>query len=90
VNTPLPLINDELDLLSRLLPLEGLRIIELGCGGATPGASLLQVSPTAQVTGLEVDARQHAKNLAAPLQGPEFCGPARRPFPCPTPRSTWR
>jgi SAM-dependent methyltransferase len=72
VNTPLPLINDELDLLSRLLPLDGLRIVELGCGGAHILRALVQRYPTARATGFEVDERQHAKNLSAPLQGLSF------------------
>jgi len=62
----LPLIDDELSLLSDLVPLDGPRqIIELGCGDAKLARALLLRHPQARVTGLEVDARQHAKNLAA-------------------------
>jgi len=64
--TPQPLIEDELELLAALVPLAGARLIELGCGAARLAANLLQRFPDAHVTGLEVDARQMAKNLAAP------------------------
>lgn len=69
-NTPdlaaLPLIDDELDLLASLVPLAGARIIEPGCGAARLARSLLARFEDAEVVGLEVDERQHAKNLAAP------------------------
>lgn len=58
---------DELDLLAALVPLSGQRLIELGCGAAGLARRLLQRHPDARVTGLEVDQRQHAKNLAAPV-----------------------
>ncbi len=57
---------DELELLDDLVPLSGQRLIELGCGAAGLARRLLQRHPDARVTGLEVDERQHAKNLAAP------------------------
>jgi len=61
-----PLVTDELDVLANLVPLDGARLIELGCGSARLATDLLHHYPTAQLTGLEVDARQMAKNLAAP------------------------
>lgn len=61
-----PLITDELDLLARLVPLDGQRIVEIGCGAAQLARGLLARHPGAAVTGLEVDERQHAKNLATP------------------------
>lgn len=64
--TPPPLIHDELELLASLVPLPGARLIELGCGAARLAADLVTRFPGAQVTGLEVDERQMAKNLAAP------------------------
>lgn len=67
-----PLIEDELDVLAELLPLAGLRIIELGCGAAALARALLARHPDCDVTGLEVDARQQAKNLAAPAPGLHF------------------
>lgn len=59
-------INDDLSLLEALVPLQAQHIIELGCGNARLARDLLQRHPDSQVTGLEVDERQHAKNLAAP------------------------
>jgi ubiquinone/menaquinone biosynthesis C-methylase UbiE len=50
----------------RWLPLDGQRIVELGCGAAELSRRLLRAHPSARVTALEVDAVQHAKNLAAP------------------------
>ncbi|MFV0679024.1 methyltransferase domain-containing protein [Ottowia sp.] len=60
------LISDELALLHRLVPLHAQRIIELGCGAAGLSRRLLQTYPGCRVQALEVDAIQHAKNLAAP------------------------
>jgi SAM-dependent methyltransferase len=68
----LPLIDDELDVLAGLVPLGGLDIIELGCGAAALARALLARHPDSRVTGLEVDARQHAKNIAAPQPGLRF------------------
>jgi len=68
----LPAIDDELDLLSELLPLGGQHIIELGCGAAALARALVLRYPDSHVTGVEVDARQHAKNLAAPQPGLDF------------------
>lgn len=55
---------DELELLASLVPLRGARLVEAGCGAAVLARRLVQQHPGASVTGLEVDARQHAKNLA--------------------------
>ncbi len=62
------LVTDELTVLAELVPLDGQDIVELGCGAAKLARALLQRHPDSRVTGLEVDARQHAKNLAAPPQ----------------------
>jgi ubiquinone/menaquinone biosynthesis C-methylase UbiE len=70
--TSAPLINDELEVLAALVPLAGQDIIELGCGNAMLARSLLARYPGSRVTGLEVDTRQHAKNLAAPQPGLHF------------------
>ena len=67
-----PVIDNELDLLAELLALPGLRIVELGCGAAALARALLLRHPDCQVTGVEVDARQHGKNLAAPQSGLQF------------------
>ncbi|MDO8449732.1 MAG: class I SAM-dependent methyltransferase [Rhodoferax sp.] len=59
-----PLITDELDLLQSLVDLnQHPQIIELGCGAAHLSRQLLARCPRCEVTGLEVDERQHAKNL---------------------------
>lgn len=68
----LPLVDDELDLLATLVPLDGQRIVELGCGAAQLARALLQRHATSHITALEVDARQHAKNLAAPQDRLQF------------------
>ena len=78
---PLPRIDNELDLLSGLVPLGGRDIIELGCGAAGLARQLLQRFPTSAVTGLEVDARQHAKNLAAPQPGLHFMASGAQHIP---------
>jgi len=67
-----PLIENELDLMAELVPLDGMEIIELGCGEAKLVRELLLHHPDSHVTGIEVDARQHAKNLAAPQAGLRF------------------
>ena len=66
------LVDDELDVLADLVPLAGQDIIELGCGAAALARKLLTRYPDSRVTGLEVDERQHAKNLAAPQAGLRF------------------
>ena len=68
----LPLVDDELDLLATLVPLDGQRIVELGCGAAQLARALLQRHAASHVTALEVDTRQHAKNLAAPQDRLKF------------------
>lgn len=65
-------IDDELELLAALVPLADQRIVELGCGAAALARRLLLRCPGSRVTGIEVDARQLAKNLAAPQAGLEF------------------
>lgn len=60
------LIQDELDLLAELVPLQGIRLVEMGCGKARLASALLARYLQTEVTALEVDERQHAKNLAAP------------------------
>ena len=69
----LPLITDELELLKSLAdPAQHPRIIELGCGAAALSRSLLKRFPACAVTALEVDERQHAKNLLDPQPGLDF------------------
>jgi len=77
------LIDDELDLLAALVPLAGQDIIELGCGAAKLARTLLERHPDSRVTGLEVDERQHAKNIAAPQQRLQFVVGGAEAIPSP-------
>ena len=74
-DSPAP-IDDELDVLAALVPLAGQDIVELGCGAAQLARALLLRHPDSRVTGLEVDQRQHALNLAAPQPGLRFAAGA--------------
>jgi ubiquinone/menaquinone biosynthesis C-methylase UbiE len=75
--------NDELDVLAELVPLQAQSIVELGCGSARLARDLLDRYPQCRVTGLEVDAAQHAKNLLNPQAGLTFvaAGAQAVPFP---------
>lgn len=79
----MPLIDDELTVLAGLVPLEGLSIIELGCGSARMARALLQRHPGCRVTGLETDMRQHAKNLANPQEALSFIAAGAESIPLP-------
>ena len=77
----LTLIDDELDVLSDLIPLGKRDIVELGCGAAQLSRSLLSRFPDSTFTGLEVDERQHAKNLASPQPGLSFVASGAQAIP---------
>jgi SAM-dependent methyltransferase len=79
----LPLIDDELQLLAELVPLAGQDIVEIGCGAAALARTLLQRYAGSRVTGLEVDERQHARNLAAPQDGLRFVAAGAQAIPFP-------
>jgi ubiquinone/menaquinone biosynthesis C-methylase UbiE len=81
-----PVIANELDLLSELVPLAGARLVELGCGAARLARELLERHADAEVVGLEVDERQLAKNLAAPQQRLQFVGAGAEAIPFPDAR----
>lgn len=67
------LVTDELELLQSLVDLpQHPRIIELGCGAAHLSRKLLQRFPGCDVTGLEVDERQMAKNRLQPQERLHF------------------
>ncbi|MDE2075613.1 MAG: class I SAM-dependent methyltransferase [Burkholderiales bacterium] len=66
------LVNDELDVLRQMVPLDHLNILELGCGAAKLARDLMRAHPGNQYTGLEVDLRQHAANLTQPQEGMRF------------------
>jgi ubiquinone/menaquinone biosynthesis C-methylase UbiE len=70
-STPI-VVDDELGLLQSLVPLRDLEIIELGCGKAELARRLVATCPGCRVAALEVDERQHAKNLQQPLAGLSF------------------
>ncbi len=82
ISTP-PLVDDELEVLADLVPLAGQRIVELGCGAAQLSRALLARHADSRVTALEVDERQHAKNLAAPEAGMEFVAAGAQAIPFP-------
>lgn len=79
----LPTLHDELELIERWLPLDGLRLLEAGCGAARLARGLLARHPTTEWVGLEVDAVQHAKNLAAPAERMTFLAAGAQAIPCP-------
>ena len=79
----LPTLRDELDLLADLVPLAEQRLIELGCGNARLARSLLARYPGSQLVGLEVDAVQHAKNVANPQQRLVFMAGSAEAIPFP-------
>lgn len=73
---------NELDLLESLLDLQQHpRVIELGCGAAQLARQMLARHPQCTIVGLEVDQRQHAKNLAAPQAGLEFLNAGAQDIP---------
>jgi ubiquinone/menaquinone biosynthesis C-methylase UbiE len=75
------LVDDELDALAALVPIAGRDIVELGCGAAKLARALLERHPDTRVTGLEVDERQHAKNLASPQAGLQFVAAGAQSIP---------
>ncbi len=75
------LIDDELDLLASCVTLANQQIIELGCGAATLARKLLPRFPGSIVTGVEVDERQHAKNLDSPQAGLRFVAGVAQAIP---------
>jgi SAM-dependent methyltransferase len=78
------LVADELALMRQLLPLAGARVADVGCGAADLSRRLLAEGLASRVDGFEVDAIQHAANLAAaPVAGLAFhLAPADAiPFP---------
>jgi ubiquinone/menaquinone biosynthesis C-methylase UbiE len=60
------IVADETALLASLVPLDGARLLELGCGAAEFARKLVERFPVASILALEVDAVQHCKNLARP------------------------
>ncbi len=54
----------ETDIYTDLLPLDGARIVELGCGPAAHTRAIAATGRPASILACEVDTRQHEKNLA--------------------------
>ena len=54
----------ESEIYTALLPLDGARIVELGCGPAGHTRALVATGRPRSILACEVDARQHEKNLA--------------------------
>lgn len=75
-------VDDELDLLAACVPLAHCQIVELGCGAAALARALVRRHPGSHVTALEVDQRQHAKNLADPQPGLSFVAGGAQDIPC--------
>ena len=59
-------IKNELELLATMVEIDNTRIVELGCGAAQLARDLLEHYGRAQVTGIDPDERQLAKNRAHP------------------------
>ena len=79
-------IDDELDLLKSLVALNGLDIIELGCGKAELARRLVASCPQCRVAALEVDDRQHAENLEHPVTDIAFVRAGAQAIPFETAR----
>lgn len=60
------IVKDEVAFLGSLVPLEGARLLELGCGKAEFTRRLLARTRVASVAALEVDRIQHQANLDGP------------------------
>jgi SAM-dependent methyltransferase len=76
------LICDEKDIYQDLLPLQGARVLELGCGKAEKTRAIAETGAVTSITALEVDAVQHAKNRQiADLPNVEFGGGGAEDIP---------
>lgn len=58
--------SSDFEQIGRLLPLEGARLLELGCGAAFTTRRLAESFPVAEIIAMEVDQIQHEKNLLIP------------------------
>lgn len=67
-----PVVHNELDVLAGLVAFAHQRLIELGCGDAQLARELVLREPTAHVTGVEIDVRQHERNLTRPNDHLQF------------------
>lgn len=55
---------NEVKLMLDTLPLDGARVLELGCGRAEKTRALAETGRVDEIVALEVDTIQHEKNLA--------------------------
>ena len=58
---------NEVKLMLSTLPFDGASVLELGCGKAEKTRMLAETGRVREILALEVDAIQHALNLAAPV-----------------------
>lgn len=58
--------SSDFEQIGELLPLQGARLLELGCGAAFTTRQLAESFPVDQIIALEVDRIQHEKNLLIP------------------------
>ena len=65
------IVQDEVELLAALVPLQGAVLLELGCGNAEFSRRLARATPVAAIAALEVDRVQHERNLAG-VQEPKI------------------
>ena len=69
----LSVVTDELDFLLSMVNIgHRKKIIELGCGAADLSRRLVESHLGSEVVGVEVDERQHTKNMLNPAQGLHF------------------
>jgi len=57
-------ISEEIDVLTRMLPFDGARVLELGCGAADKTRQIAELTGVTEIVAAEVDQIQHQKNLA--------------------------
>lgn len=55
--------SSDFELISRLLPIDGARLLELGCGTALTTRRLAESLPVGHIVAMEVDRVQHDRNL---------------------------
>lgn len=58
--------SSDFEQISRLLPMQGARLLELGCGAAFTTRRLAESFPVDEIIAMEVDRIQHEKNLLIP------------------------
>jgi len=67
LTSPIDNVVDELTLLEEKLSLDGMNILDLGCGAGTKTLAIATAGTNRHVLGLEVDEIQHAKNIASDI-----------------------